>query len=126
MNIRLSRYNVGSLEPKSMEYMVFRNLKRRQSLKDLEEAYIHEKRRKHDNEAIENDYVRSCLVTTTAIINRKTPRKPHSRNRNRTVGKMRWSEVYNNWFDDNFKEKMRIRRDTFNQILVKIRDQIEN
>ena len=34
-----------------------------------------EKRRKY-NEAIENDFVRSYLVTTTAIINSKTPRKP--------------------------------------------------
>ena len=57
---------------KSMEYTVFRNLKRRRLL----EEYIHEKRRKYDNEAIENDLVRSYLVTTTAIINSKTSRKP--------------------------------------------------
>ena len=94
-------------------------------MKYLEEEYIHEKRRKYNNKAIENDFVRSCLVTATAIINSKTPRKPRSINRNRTVRKLWWSEVYNNWSDDNFKEKMRIRRDTFNQILVKIRDQIE-
>ena len=108
-----------------MEYTVFRNLKRRRLLKDLEEQYIHEKRRKYDNKVIENESVRSCLVTTTAIINSKTPRKPRSGNRNRTVGKLWWSDVYNNWSDDSFKEKMRIRCDTFNQILVKIRDQIE-
>ena len=57
-----------------MEYTVFRNLKRRRLL----EEYIHEKRRKYDNEAIENDLVRSYLVTTTAIINSKTSRKPRS------------------------------------------------
>ena len=108
-----------------MEYTVFRKLKWRRLLKDLEEEYIYEKRKKKDNEAIENDFVRSCLVTTTAIVTSKTPRKPRSRNRNRRVGKLWWSEVYNNWSDDNFKEKMGIRRDTFNQILVKIRDQIE-
>ena len=44
-------------------------------MKDLEEDYIHEKRRKYDNEAIENDFVRSYLVKT---INSKTPRKPRS------------------------------------------------
>ena len=71
-----------------MEYNVFRNVKHRRLLKDLEEEYIHEKRRKHDNEAVENDFVRSCLVTTTAIIRSKTPRKPCSRNRNRTVEKL--------------------------------------
>ena len=71
-----------------MEYTVFRNLNRRSLLKDLEEEYIHEKRRKYDNEAIENDFLRGCLVTTTAIINSKTPKKPRSRNRNQTVGKL--------------------------------------
>ena len=60
-----------------MEYTVFRNLKRRRLLKYLDEEYIHEKR-KYDNEAIENDFVRSYLVTTIAIINSKTPRKPRS------------------------------------------------
>ena len=65
-----------------MEYTVFRNLKCRRLLKDLEEEYIHEKRRKYDNEAIKYDFVRSCLVTTTAIINSKTPRKPSSKSRN--------------------------------------------
>ena len=108
-----------------MEYTVLRNLKRHRLLKDLEKEYIHEKRRKYDNEAIENGFLRSCLVTATAITNSKTPRKLRSRNRNRTVGKLWWSEVYNNWFDDNFKEKMRIRRDKFDQILVKTRDQKE-
>ena len=57
-----------------MEYTVFRNLKRSRLL----EEYIHEKRRIFDNEAIENDFVRSYLVTTTAIINSKTSRKPSS------------------------------------------------
>ena len=71
-----------------MEYAVFRNLKRRRLLKDSEEEYIHEKRRKYDNEAIENDFVRGFLVTTTAIINSKTPKNPRSRNRNRAVGKL--------------------------------------
>ena len=61
-----------------MEYTVFRNLKRRRLLKDLEGEYIHEKRTKFDNEAIENDFARSYLVTTAAIINSKTPRKPRS------------------------------------------------
>ena len=70
-----------------MEHTVFRNLKHRRLLKDLEEGYIHEKRRKYDNEAIENDFV-SSLVTTIAIIYSKTPRKPRSRDRNRTVGKL--------------------------------------
>ena len=74
-----------------MEYTVFRNLKRRRLLKDLEEEYIFEKRRKYDNEAIENDFVRNCLIRTTAIINSKTSRKPSSENRNRTVGKLWWS-----------------------------------
>ena len=46
-----------------MEYTVFRHLKRRRLLKNLEEEYKLEKRRKYDNEAIEN-----C----------KTPRKPLS------------------------------------------------
>ena len=74
--VRISRYiSSGSLESKSIEYTVFRNLKRRGLLKDLEEEYIHEKTRKYDNEAIKNDFVTSCLVTTTAIINSKTPRK---------------------------------------------------
>ena len=61
-----------------MEYTIFRNLKSRQLLKDLKEEYIHEKGRKYDNEAIENGFVRNYLVTTTAIINSKTPRKPRS------------------------------------------------
>ena len=65
----------GSLESKSIGYTAFRNLKRRRLLKDLEEEYIHEKRRKYDNEVIKNDFVTSYLVTTTAIINSKTPRK---------------------------------------------------
>ena len=46
-------------------------------MKDLEEEEIHKKKWKCDNEAIENDFVRSCLVTTTPIIKSKTPRKPH-------------------------------------------------
>ena len=86
---------------------------------------VHEKRRNYDNKTIENDFVRSCSVTTTTIINRKTPRKPRSKNRNGTVGNMWWSEVYNNWSDDKFKEKMSIRHDTFSQILGKIIDQTE-
>ena len=73
----------GSLESKSTEYTAFRNLKRRRLLKDLEEEYIHEKRRKYDNEAIKNDFVTSYLVTKTAIINSKIPeseqkQKPNS------------------------------------------------
>ena len=37
-------------------------------MKDLGEEYIHEKRRKYDNDAIENDFVRrNCLVTTAII-----------------------------------------------------------
>lgn len=67
-----------------MEYTVFRNLKHRRLLRDLEAEYMHEKRRKYGNEAIENDFVRSCLVTTTAIINSKTLRKLTPRNKNRT------------------------------------------
>ena len=39
---------------------------------------MHEKRRKCNNEAIENDFVKSYLVATTAIINDKTPGKPRS------------------------------------------------
>ena len=64
-------------------------------------------------------------MTTTPIIKSKTPRKPRSWIRNRKVGKLWWSEVCNNCSDTNFKEKIRIRRNTLNQILVKIRDQIE-
>ena len=79
-------------------------------MKDLEEEYIHEKRAKYDSEGIENVFVRSCSVTATAIINSKTPRKPRSKNRNRTVGKLWYREVYNNWSDEHFKEKTRIRR----------------
>ena len=52
--------SVGSLESESMKYTVFRNLKRRRLLKDLEEEYIHEKRAKYDSEGIENVFVRSC------------------------------------------------------------------
>ena len=48
-----------------MEYTVFRNLTRRRLLKDLEEEFIHEKGREYDNEAIKNDFARSCLVRTT-------------------------------------------------------------
>ena len=66
------------------------------------EEYIHKKRRKYDNESIENDFARSCLATAAAIINRKSPRKPPSINRNRAVGKLWWSEVYNNWSDNTF------------------------
>ena len=51
--------SVGSLESESMKYTVFRNLKRRRLLKDLEEEYIHEKRAKYDSEGIENVFVRS-------------------------------------------------------------------
>ena len=58
-----------------MEYTLFRNLKPSRLLKDLEEDNIHEERRKYDNKAIENDFVRSCLVTTTAII-AKLPENP--------------------------------------------------
>ena len=67
-----------------MEYTVFRNLKRPWLLKELEQEYIHEERRKYDNEAIENGFLRCCLVKTTAIINNncKTSIKPHSRTRN--------------------------------------------
>lgn len=43
-----------------MKYAVFRNLKRRRLLKDLEEECIHEKRAKYDSEGIENVSVRSC------------------------------------------------------------------
>ena len=85
-----------------MKYTVFRNSKRRRLLKNLEVEYIHEKRRKCDNETIKNDF----------------SRKPCSRNRNPTSRKLWWSKVYNNWSDDSFK-------DTFNQILLKIREQIE-
>lgn len=53
-------------------------------MRDLEAEYMHEKRRKYGNEAIENDFVRSCLVTTTAIINSKSLRESRSRNKNRT------------------------------------------
>lgn len=45
---------------------------------------MHEKRRRYDNENFENEFVRNCLVTTTAIINRKTSRKPSSWKGNRT------------------------------------------
>ena len=68
-----------------MEYTIFRNLKRHRLLKDLEEEHIHEKRRKHDNEAIENDSVRSYLVTATAIINSKTPKKPAQKQSSRGI-----------------------------------------
>ena len=78
MNIRISRYSVGSLESKSMEYTASTNLKRHRLSKDPEKGYIHEKRRNCDNEAIVNYFVRSYLVTITAIINSKTPRKPRS------------------------------------------------
>ena len=61
-----------------MEYTVFRNLKHHRLLKNLEEVHIHEKRRKYDNKAIENDFVRSYLVTKTVIINSKTLRKTPS------------------------------------------------
>ena len=63
-----------------MEYTVFRNLKRHRLLKDLEEEYIHEKRRKYDNEATENDFVRSCLVTTTEQNSQKAPLKKQKPN----------------------------------------------
>ena len=68
-----------------MEYTVFRNLKRRILLKDLEEEFMHEKRRKYDNEAIGNDFVRSCFVTALSITGSKTPRKACSRNKTRTA-----------------------------------------
>ena len=72
-----------------MEYTVFKNLKRHRLLKDLEEEYIHEKKRKKDNEAVENDFVRSDLVTITAIVNsknsQKTPLKKQKPNSWKTV-----------------------------------------
>ena len=57
-----------------------KNLKCCLLLKDLEEKCIHQKKREHDNESIENYFLRSFLITITATINSTTPRKPHSRN----------------------------------------------
>ena len=67
-----------------MEFTDFRNLKRRQFLKELEEVQIHGKRRRYNNENVENNFVRSCLVTTTVIINRKTSKKTKFMKGNRT------------------------------------------
>lgn len=107
-----------------MEYTLFKNLKRRRSYIDLDEEFRQGKRSKFNDENIEEDYVRCVIAATTAIENKK-PRKPRSRNRNRAIGKLWWNDVYTNWSDEDFKEKMRIQRETFNQILFTIRDQIE-
>ena len=63
-------------------------------------------------------------MIASTLASDKLPRKPRAKN-NPTVGKLCWIKAYSNWSDDDFKEKMRLRRHIFNQVLSTIRDQIQ-
>ena len=65
------------------------------------------------------------VLSSVAVLNNTNSRKKRSRNKNRSVSKLWWEEVYFHWSDEDFKNKMRLKRETFNTLLEKISPQIE-
>ena len=62
-----------------------------------------------------------ALLPNVAILvgalNTKPPRKRREDNKNREIGKLWWDELYTTRRDEDFKEKIRVNRKTFNTIL---------
>ena len=64
------------------------------------------------------------VVTLVGALNTKPPRKRREHNKKREIGKMWWDELYTTRRDEEFKEKIRVNRKTFNTILDVLKDEL--
>ena len=102
-----------------MEYFNFKILLRKQKYSELEEEYenwLSKKGRKNDDLEVENDFMVKSILPSVAVLK-------HTKNRKKNTQNKKWSDsdisgvVYNEWHDRDFKNKMRLKRETFNVIL---------
>ena len=103
--------------------------KRKQTFEgELDEYYERARRRFKANDSVEEEfeYLGNLLESVEQIIHSNRgfvgPRRP---NRNREVEKLWWHNAYQNWDDEQFKEKFRINKETFDFVLNIIRQFIE-
>ena len=99
-----------------MEYFNFKSLLRKQKYSELEEEYenqLSKKGRKNDDLEVENDFMVKSILSSVAILKHTKNRKKNTQNKKRYVSGV----IYNEWHDRDFKNKMRLKRETFNVIL---------
>ena len=61
------------------------------------------------------------IVATAAILENVKERKEQAPDKQRNVEKLWWSEVYQNYSDQDFKSEIHLNRDTFNYMSFMIR-----
>ena len=99
-----------------MEYFNFKILLRKQKYSELEDEYenqLSKKGRKNDDLEVENDFMVKSILSSVAVLKHTKNRKKNTQNKKRYVSGV----IYNEWHDRDFKNKMRLKRETFNVIL---------
>ena len=69
------------------------------------------------------EIIKNTTILASAICS-KPPRKRRRPNKNRTVGKIWWDELYANRSDEEFKEKLRVNMARFNAILEPLKEEL--
>ena len=65
--------------------------------------------------------INNVAAAVVGSIADKPPRKPRGPDRDRNARKILWEELYHQKTDEEFVEKMRVSRNTFNIILLALR-----
>ena len=70
------------------------------------------------------DMWNNIAATLAEVLENKPPRKVRTPDKDREIRKMQWEELYRQKSDDDFVDKMRISRTTFNVILNNMLNQL--
>ena len=110
----------------SRKYVTLRFMENKKRKRKLgEETYDDDKLFFSNFAADEADIIPQITQAVVETITSKKPRKDKIKNRDRTELKNFWSHGYANWSDDEFKERLRIGRESFEFILDRIQHLIE-
>ena len=87
--------------------------------KEIEDYYI--SKRNAFDVTYEEDLKLTLASSKEIFYNNNRGQRDHEQQVDRLEGKIQWKNVYRNWNDEQFKEKFRINKETFEYILNIIR-----
>ena len=85
-----------------VEYLNFKDLLRKRIYSELENEYedqLSKKGRKNDNLEVENDFMVKSILSSVIVLKHTKNRKKRTQNKNKSVSKLWWNEVYYEWND---------------------------
>jgi hypothetical protein len=97
-----------------MEYFLLTSKQRKRKRAFFYESLLEETASWHDED---HDFELLTNVASAAGILGSKPRQPRGADRDRSLRQLRWEELYRTSSEEEFKEKMRVSRSTFENIL---------